>query len=70
MRLKRRCRVTRVASEGLLRVSAQRALGGTHVSPVRRDLVLVSQDLGRAHSHQSFAELIDERIDVVVRMML
>jgi DNA-binding transcriptional LysR family regulator len=39
MRLKRRCRVNRGASEGLLRVSAQRALGGAHVSPVRRDLV-------------------------------
>jgi DNA-binding transcriptional LysR family regulator len=36
-------------------------VGGAHVSPIRRDLV-------RAYPKISFAELIDERIDVVVRI--
>ena len=55
----------RGASEGLLRVSAPRALGDADVSPVRRDLV-------RAYPKIS-AELIQpivpaELIDVVVRI--
>jgi DNA-binding transcriptional LysR family regulator len=58
----------RGASEGLLRVSAPRALGGAQVSPVRRDLIRaypkILAELAPAHRSR---RLIDERIDVVVR---
>jgi DNA-binding transcriptional LysR family regulator len=36
--------------------------------PIPRSRTGLSQDLGRAHFHRSFAALIDERIDVVVRI--
>jgi DNA-binding transcriptional LysR family regulator len=59
----------RGASEGLLRVNAPRALGGAQVSPVRRDLVRaypkISAELIPADCSR---RLIDERIDVVVRI--
>jgi DNA-binding transcriptional LysR family regulator len=59
----------RVEAQGILRVSATVGLGRAHVSPVCRDLV-------RAHPKLSveltltdrLVELIDERIDVVVRI--
>jgi DNA-binding transcriptional LysR family regulator len=54
----------RGASEGLLRVSAPRALGDADVSPVRRDLVRAYPRSRPNSSNRSFAELID----VVVRI--
>jgi LysR family transcriptional activator of dmlA len=55
--------------EGVLPVSAPHALGRAHVSPVCRDLVRaypkISADLILT---DRFVELIDERMDVVVRI--
>jgi hypothetical protein len=59
----------RGASEVLLRVSAPACVGRRPCkSGPPRSRTGLSQDLGRAHSHRSFAELIDERIDIVVRI--
>ena len=59
----------RAEPEGVLRVSAPHALGRAHVSPVCRDLVRaypkISADLILT---DRFVELIDERMDVVVRI--
>jgi LysR family transcriptional activator of dmlA len=59
----------RAEPEGVLRVSAPHALGHAHVSPVCRDLVRaypkISVDLILT---DRFVELIDERMDVVVRI--
>jgi LysR family transcriptional regulator, transcriptional activator for dmlA len=59
----------RVEPQGVLRVSAPPALGRAHVSPVCRDLVRaypkVSVELVLT---DRFVELIDERMDVVVRI--
>jgi DNA-binding transcriptional LysR family regulator len=59
----------RVEPQGVLRVSAPHALGRAHVSPVCRDLVRaypkVSVELVLA---ERLVELIDERMDVVVRV--
>ena len=59
----------RAEPEGVLRVSAPHALGRAHVSPVCRDLVRaypkISSDLILT---DRFVELIDERMDVVVRI--
>jgi DNA-binding transcriptional LysR family regulator len=59
----------RADPEGVLRVSAPHALGRAHVSPVCRDLVRaypkISAELVLT---DRFVELIDERMDVVVRI--
>ena len=59
----------RVEPQGALRVSAPMALGHAHVSPVCRDLVRaypkISVDLVLT---DRLVELIDERMDVVVRI--
>ena len=68
MRPKGRCRVTAAIGRPTAGVRPPACVGRRHVSPVRRSRTGLSQDLGRAHSHRSFAELIDERIDVVARI--
>ncbi len=59
----------RADPEGVLRVSAPHALGRTHVSPVCRDLVRAYPKISaELILTDRFVELIDERMDVVVRI--
>ena len=59
----------RVEPQGVLRVSAPHALGRAHVSPVCRDLVRAYPKISaELILTDRFVELIDERMDVVVRI--
>ncbi len=59
----------RAEPEGVLRVSAPHALGRAHVSPVCRDLVRAYPKISaELILTDRFVELIDERMDVVVRI--
>ena len=59
----------RADPEGVLRVSAPQALGRAHVSPVCRDLVRAYPKISaELILTDRFVELIDERMDVVVRI--
>jgi LysR family transcriptional activator of dmlA len=59
----------RADPQGVLRVSAPHALGRTHVSPVCRDLIRAYPKISaELILTDRFVELIDERMDVVVRI--
>ncbi|HZZ24934.1 MAG TPA: LysR family transcriptional regulator [Roseiarcus sp.] len=59
----------RAEPQGVLRVSAPYALGRAHVSPVCRDLVRAYPKISvELVLTDRFVELIDERMDVVVRI--